>query len=194
MRNFEKRGFGPKKFGGDRERSFDRPRFGGREERGGFGGRNGGKPMMHEAVCSECGNRCQVPFKPNGRKPIFCSTCFELQGGGKSNERTFDRPRFGAREERSFGNDRGSEKVNENIKEQLAEVNNKLDRILKMLGNNGSTKKPKVDFSFDNGLDFGEPILETEEEQEIEKVETAPKKTRAKTAKSFPKKTGKKKK
>lgn len=188
---FEKRGFGgPKKFGGDRERSFDKPRFGG-NDRGGFGG----KPMMHEAVCSECGNRCQVPFKPNGRKPIFCSTCFETQGGAKSNERTFDRPRFGGREERSFGgNDRGSEKVNENLKEQLAEVNAKLDRILKMLGNTDSVKKPKEKISFDNGLDFGEPIVETEDTEEIEEMEATPKKTKAKTAKAFPNKAGKKKK
>ncbi len=177
---FEKRSFGgPKKFGGDR---------------GGFGG----KPMMHEAVCSECGNRCQVPFKPNGRKPIFCSACFETQGGGKSNERTFDRPRFGGREERSFGgNDRGGEKVNDNLKEQLAEVNAKLDRILRMLGNTDSVKKPKEKISFDNGLDFGkDPMVETEDTEEVEEVvvEAAPKKTKSKTAKSFPKKAGKAKK
>ncbi len=192
---FEKKGFGgPKKFGGDRERSFDKPRFGG-GDRGGFGRNSGGgRPMMHEATCSACGNSCQVPFKPNGRKPIFCSTCFEKQGGGASNERTFDRPRFGGREERSFGgNDRGGEKVNENIKEQLAEVNAKLDRILRMLGKNDAPKKGFKDFSSDSGLDLDEEVeMDAGEETEEMPTEKAPKK--AKTAKSFPKKAGKKKK
>ncbi len=36
------------------------------------------KPMtMHQATCDECGRSCQVPFKPSGDKPVFCSDCFE---------------------------------------------------------------------------------------------------------------------
>lgn len=57
------------RFGGDR---------GGRS-RGGFGGGRGGdreRPQMHQAVCSDCGNDCEVPFKPNGSKPVFCTNCF----------------------------------------------------------------------------------------------------------------------
>jgi len=36
---------------------------------------------MHKAICSECGKDCEVPFKPSGDKPIFCSDCFR----GKKN-------------------------------------------------------------------------------------------------------------
>lgn len=36
---------------------------------------------MHPAVCSKCGKSCSVPFKPTGNRPIFCSNCFEQEGG-----------------------------------------------------------------------------------------------------------------
>jgi CxxC-x17-CxxC domain-containing protein len=32
---------------------------------------------MHEAVCSECGSSCEVPFKPKAGKPVFCLTCWK---------------------------------------------------------------------------------------------------------------------
>lgn len=45
---------------------FDRPRshesFGPRE--------------MHKAVCSECGQECEVPFKPTEGKPVYCKECY----------------------------------------------------------------------------------------------------------------------
>ena len=31
---------------------------------------------MFEAVCSECGNTCKVPFEPRGDRPVYCSDCF----------------------------------------------------------------------------------------------------------------------
>ncbi|MDH3324080.1 MAG: zinc-binding protein [Candidatus Peregrinibacteria bacterium] len=30
----------------------------------------------HKAICSNCGNECEVPFKPNGDRPIKCNDCF----------------------------------------------------------------------------------------------------------------------
>lgn len=44
--------------------------------RSGFGGR-GIDRQMFPATCSDCGKDCQVPFKPTGSKPVFCSECFE---------------------------------------------------------------------------------------------------------------------
>ncbi len=38
---------------------------------------NGGKPAMHDAVCSNCGNTCQVPFKPQEGRPVLCRECFK---------------------------------------------------------------------------------------------------------------------
>jgi CxxC-x17-CxxC domain-containing protein len=49
---------------------------------------------MHRAKCDKCGNHCEVPFKPTGSKPIFCSGCFK----GKSDQRGGSRSRFGDRD------------------------------------------------------------------------------------------------
>ena len=31
---------------------------------------------MHEAVCSNCGNECEVPFKPDLNRPVYCKICY----------------------------------------------------------------------------------------------------------------------
>lgn len=38
--------------------------------------------QMYKATCAECGERCEVPFKPSGDKPVLCNECFG--GGGSS--------------------------------------------------------------------------------------------------------------
>lgn len=101
MGNFNRGGgkpsFGGKRsFGGGGSRFGGKPSFGGRPSFG--GGRDGGRPMMHSATCSECGNECQVPFKPTGERPVFCNACFGKQQDGPGNARPNkfggDRPRF----------------------------------------------------------------------------------------------------
>lgn len=42
---------------------------------GGFRG-NFGDREMHKATCSECGNECEVPFKPTEGKPVYCRDCY----------------------------------------------------------------------------------------------------------------------
>jgi CxxC-x17-CxxC domain-containing protein len=34
---------------------------------------------MFSATCSSCGREAQVPFRPNGSKPVYCSDCFQSQ-------------------------------------------------------------------------------------------------------------------
>jgi CxxC-x17-CxxC domain-containing protein len=41
---------------------------------------------MHKTTCSDCGRSCEVPFKPTSNKPVFCSNCFEEQGGGRGRD------------------------------------------------------------------------------------------------------------
>jgi CxxC-x17-CxxC domain-containing protein len=31
----------------------------------------------HKTTCSECHAPCEVPFKPNGKKPVYCRNCFK---------------------------------------------------------------------------------------------------------------------
>ena len=64
---------------------------GGGGGRGGFGGGRGGfdrRPReMHKATCAECKQECEVPFKPNGEKPVYCKDCYAKQkDSGSSND------------------------------------------------------------------------------------------------------------
>ena len=38
----------------------------------------GGKParQMFDAVCSDCGKECKIPFEPKTDRPVYCSDCF----------------------------------------------------------------------------------------------------------------------
>lgn len=114
--------------------------FGGGRDRGrgfgGGGGRSGGRPDMHKAVCSDCGKNCEVPFRPSGDKPVFCSDCFQKQGGAAPRDR--ESRNFGDRNSRPSFNNRpayqNSTNANtENYKAQFEQLNSKLDKILKVV-------------------------------------------------------------
>jgi len=57
--------------------------YGGRSGGGGYGGRSGGgrrddRPReMFDAKCGDCGNDCQIPFKPKDDRPVYCRECFQ---------------------------------------------------------------------------------------------------------------------
>jgi len=31
---------------------------------------------MYKAVCADCGNECEVPFKPDPSRPVYCRECW----------------------------------------------------------------------------------------------------------------------
>lgn len=43
--------------------------------------------QMFDAVCTECGQKCQVPFRPTGDKPVYCTNCFAKRQGGRDQRR-----------------------------------------------------------------------------------------------------------
>ena len=43
--------------------------------RDGFRGSQGPREM-HKAVCADCKNECEVPFKPSEDRPVYCKECF----------------------------------------------------------------------------------------------------------------------
>ncbi len=49
-----------------------------------------------KATCSECGNECEIPFKPTEGRPVKCDACFRKGKGG------FDGFNKGRRERRDF--------------------------------------------------------------------------------------------
>jgi CxxC-x17-CxxC domain-containing protein len=47
----------------------------------GGGGYARGPREMHDATCARCGNQTQVPFRPTGARPVYCSDCFRMMRG-----------------------------------------------------------------------------------------------------------------
>lgn len=122
-KNFSQKRFGAKTFGAPNRGSDDR---------------DSARPSMHDATCSSCGKDCQVPFRPTGSRPIFCSICFDKQGGGSSEkfgEKSFDRPRFGDKRKREFDRDNAiaETKNAEHLKSEFARLHAKLDMLLQAL-------------------------------------------------------------
>jgi CxxC-x17-CxxC domain-containing protein len=163
MRNFRQSsrgGFGGSSRGGGFSRGGDRGggRGGGFSGRGrSFGGRDGdndrGPAEMHDAVCSKCGKKCQVPFKPTGNKPVFCSDCFRQNENGGSS--------FAPR------NQNRQAPVQTGIsQEQFKQLNEKLDKILLALQN------LEIDADDEDEEDDADDVEDEDEEEDSDKEET----------------------
>lgn len=65
---------------------------------GGRGDRDSRRPTtMFQATCADCGKKCEVPFRPTGDRPVYCSACFGQHSDtnpGRSSGRSFGRPSF----------------------------------------------------------------------------------------------------
>lgn len=64
---------------------------------------------MHKVSCDKCGEKCEVPFKPTGEKPVYCRDCF--------------------RKDRDSGSNAG---LNQ-FKKEFDQINKKLDKIIQAL-------------------------------------------------------------
>lgn len=40
-----------------------------------------GERQMFDAVCSNCGQPCKVPFQPRDDRPVYCSDCYRSMRG-----------------------------------------------------------------------------------------------------------------
>jgi len=55
--------------------------YGGSSYGGGYGSRDRAPREMFDAICSNCGQPAQVPFRPTNGKPVYCSDCFRSMRG-----------------------------------------------------------------------------------------------------------------
>ena len=131
MKDFKHSGdFGKKKRSGFDRRDSGNHGF----SRGGFGhgGGDSPRPALHGATCAECGKPCEVPFKPSGDRPVYCSNCFKSKKDGfsspRQDNRDFSKPRFESPMRPSAPANSGAP-----TNEQLAKLNAKLDKILSIL-------------------------------------------------------------
>ena len=75
---YESKGFQPPRKCKPCRSAAKQSRDGGYGNRGGYGG-GYDRPQraMFDAVCASCGVNTQVPFQPNGSKPVYCRDCFQ---------------------------------------------------------------------------------------------------------------------
>ncbi|HBK33877.1 TPA: hypothetical protein DEP34_02645 [Candidatus Uhrbacteria bacterium] len=148
-------------------------RFGG----SGRGGRPsfGDKPMF-PAQCDACGNECQVPFRPTGEKPVYCSDCFSKQAPSDSGRKSRSEKTFG-------GNDH-----QDGMRKELATIQSKLDAILAVLNPSAIVKTEKKEKKVE---EVKTEAASVKKEEIISKKEVAPKKEadlKKETVKKEPKK------
>ena len=171
-----------------------RPKFGqGRGGNGGgsfdrgpkFGGKSSGQELF-SAVCSTCGKSCEVPFRPNGEKPVYCSACF---GKNRDDNASFDR---GGDRNEGFRNNNRTEKApyqksersyqaptsSVNLERELAEVKQQLSKIELQLNRVLGFVNPPVAKA---SIEVVEVKAETPAVEVVEKKERKPKVVKAKT-------------
>jgi CxxC-x17-CxxC domain-containing protein len=98
-------------------------------------GRNSERPSMHKATCDHCGKECEVPFKPTSGKPIYCSSCFDKNQNKDQRKYGSERSdrRFGSGEPRKRSFDSEYDRGSDQFKKEIAQLNDKLDKILDIL-------------------------------------------------------------
>ncbi|MEK9160610.1 MAG: CxxC-x17-CxxC domain-containing protein [Patescibacteria group bacterium] len=109
---------------------YSKPRFAKPSFNRGGKDRFSDSKQMHKANCSKCNNVCEVPFRPNGKKPVFCSNCFVKDDAPRTSygpKREFSpRPSFNATPPRE----------NQDMKElkmHMQGVNDKLTRLIHLM-------------------------------------------------------------
>lgn len=84
---------------------------------------------LYKALCSKCGNECEVPFRPVNGKPVFCRNCFvktgETDTRGRAGDR-FQKREYGAPATHRFD----APKSDGAVLKQLEMLNTKIDRLI----------------------------------------------------------------
>ena len=90
-----------------------------------------------DAICSNCGKKCQVPFRPDGEKPVYCKNCFDMPRKEMTGKKKFSAnsaPRFTAPTEAGSA---GGKSIAD-LTRQIAAMNTKIDTMLKILEHGAS--------------------------------------------------------
>lgn len=90
---------------------------------------------LHDATCSSCGKPCQVPFKPNGRKPVLCRDCYKTDGapGRFSRDASSSGPGFKGKKSFSKFPAAAPAVDTKKIEARLDAIENKIDLLIEAL-------------------------------------------------------------
>lgn len=101
---------------------------------------------MFAAVCDECNKECEVPFKPTGNKPVLCRDCFDKKNGGGNRREGKPRDRF---EKRRGFREAAPAGMDPKLEKELAQINEKLDRLLRAVQIRSQAEPKVMDFDFE---------------------------------------------
>ncbi len=105
-----------------------------RDARNYRGARSGGETFQKfDAICSNCGKKCQVPFRPDGEKPVYCKDCF-----GAPREAMAGKKKFSSGPVTNFSAPAAGGKSIADLTRQIAAMNTKIDAMLKILTDGGA--------------------------------------------------------
>ena len=90
---------------------------------------------LFDAICSNCGKKCQVPFRPNGTKPVYCKNCF-----GAPREALPALKRSSAVHHSEAPASAGGKSIAD-LTRQIAAMNAKIDAMLKILEGEGRSQE-----------------------------------------------------
>lgn len=133
MADFKKRSFGNRDSGRSSRGGSGRSRDGeSRGESRGFGrdNRSGGSSEYKQSfrvTCDKCAKSCEVPFKPTGNKPVYCSDCFRKNE--KKSTKYDDFNEFDRIEKTKSP----SNQSNDLLLKRLDAIEEKIDKILESL-------------------------------------------------------------
>jgi CxxC-x17-CxxC domain-containing protein len=100
-----------------------------------------------DAICSNCGKRCQVPFRPDGEKPVYCKDCFDMPRKAMTGKK-----KFSTNASASFSSSvklgpvapaasvAGGKSIAD-LTRQIAAMNAKIDTMLKILTEGGAEEE-----------------------------------------------------
>lgn len=176
--------YGPKK------KRFDKkPGFGKKHDRPSY---QASDRPLYKTNCTTCGKACEVPFRPDGTKPVLCRDCFAknhpADRGDFKRPREFDRgnDRGFRQPERSFETPKSVPHDNTHfitLTKQVTALESKLDEVLALLKTHGVSQEATV---------AGESVVAKEAAAPKKAArKAAPKKVAKKVVKKAAKKTKK---
>ena len=103
---------------------------------------------LFNATCTTCGKSCEVPFRPDGTKPVLCRDCFAAKNASPfGNDTREERPRFDRNASFEHKHDRNPAPARpaaptvdiSGLTRQVAALEVKLNQVLEIL-----SRKPEV--------------------------------------------------
>jgi len=140
--------------------------------------------QLFKATCTTCGKPCEVPFRPDGQKPVLCRDCFASKNSSPSGNNNFKTGNREVQARPSYNSDSRSESFHKvastnagpdlaQLHKQVATIESKLNEVLALLSN--AVQEAKV-----------APTIEAKKETETKPAK--PKKVAKKVAKKVTKK------